>query len=425
VNILIIGSGGREHALAWKVKQSPILNKLFCMPGNPGTAEIAENIALDISDFEAIIDFAKNKNIGLTIVGPENPLVDGIVDRFNKEGLAIFGPTKFAAQLEGSKSFSKDLMQANNIPTAKYATFTELDAAKDYILKNKKYPLVLKADGLAAGKGVLICTDEKEALNGLNMIMADKSFGDAGNKLVIEEFLNGDELSLFVLCDGKNYKILPAAQDHKKVGEGDSGKNTGGMGAYAPAPLATPALLKNVEENVIKKTLQAMKNLGHPYRGLLYVGIIIEDGIPYVLEYNCRFGDPETQAILPLVKSDLVPFFEACATGSLKNLTLEFEEKCAMDVVLTSGGYPGSYEKNFEITGLDQISNGCLLFHAGTKQSNDKIITSGGRVVNLVSTGSSFAECMENVYEEIEKIQFEKMYFRRDIGFKVLEKEEL
>ncbi len=425
MNILIIGSGGREHALAWKVKQSPVLDKLFCMPGNPGTAEIAENIELDISDFDALVRFAKKQDIGLTIIGPENPLVDGIVDRFSAEGLVAFGPTKFAAQLEGSKSFSKDLMQANNIPTAKYAIFTELDAAKDYILKNKKYPLVLKADGLAAGKGVLICTDEKEALDGLNMIMADKSFGDAGNKLVIEEFLDGDELSLFVLCDGENYRILPAAQDHKKVGEGDTGKNTGGMGAYAPAPLATSALLKNVEENVIKKTLQAMKNLGHPYRGLLYVGIIIEDGIAYVLEYNCRFGDPETQAILPLVKSDLVPFFKACATGSLKNLTLEFEEKCAMDVVLTSGGYPGSYEKNFEITGLDQISNGCLLFHAGTKLSNGKIITSGGRVVNLVSTGSSFAECMENVYEEIEKIQFEKMYFRRDIGFKVLEKEGL
>jgi len=420
MNILIIGSGGREHALAWKVKQSPLVDNLYCIPGNPGTASIAENYALDIDDFDAIIDFVKSKNIALTIVGPENPLVDGIVDRFNADGLAAFGPSKFAAQLEGSKSFSKDLMQANNILTAQYATFSDFNNAREYILKNQKYPLVLKADGLAAGKGVLICQNEDEALKALNLVMGAKSFGAAGDKLVIEEFLDGDEVSLFVLCDGENYRILPPSQDHKKIGEGDSGKNTGGMGAYAPAPLATASLMKEVEKNVIQKTLSAMTKLGHPYRGLLYVGIIVVDKIPYVLEYNCRFGDPETQAVLPLVKSDLVPFFQACATGSLENLSLETGDKCAVDVVLTSGGYPDDYEKKFEISGLDQINEDIHVFHAGTKEEYGKIITSGGRVLNLVSLADSFEECIEKVYGEIEKISFEKMYFRRDIGFKVL-----
>ncbi|KAA3617682.1 MAG: phosphoribosylamine--glycine ligase [Calditrichaeota bacterium] len=420
MNILIIGSGGREHALAWKVKQSPLLEKLYCVPGNPGTAGIAENHDLDVSDFDTLIKFAKDNNIDLTIVGPENPLVDGIVDRFEEEGLLAFGPSKFAAQLEGSKSFSKDFMQANNIPTAEYATFTDSNLARDYILKNEKYPLVLKADGLAAGKGVLICQNENESMDALNQIMADKSFGSAGDKLVIEEFLDGDEVSIFVLCDGENYRILPPSQDHKKVGVGDTGKNTGGMGAYAPAPLATPELIQNVEKNVIQKTLLAMTKLGHPYRGLLYVGIIVVEGKPYVLEYNCRFGDPETQAVLPLVKSDLVPFFQACAKGSLGNLSLEIEDKCAVDVVLTSGGYPDAYDKGFKIVGLDQVVDEILTFHAGTKAENKNILTSGGRVLNLVALADTFEECIEKVYCEIEKISFQKMNFRRDIGFKVL-----
>jgi len=422
MNVLVIGSGGREHVLTWKVKQSPLVEKVYCIPGNPGTAQIAENYNIDDTDFDAMIAFVKEKKIELTIVGPEVPLVNGIVDAFNEENLAIFGPDKFAAQLEGSKAFSKDLMQENGILTAAYATFTEYDLAKKYILKNENYPIVLKADGLAAGKGVLICANEIGALNGLDSIMSSKEFGSAGDKLVIEEFFDGDEVSLFVMCDGTDFRILPASQDHKKIGEGDTGKNTGGMGAYTPTPMATPNLLIEVENNVIIPTLQAMTKLGHPYRGLLYVGIIVAKGKPYVLEYNCRFGDPETQAVLPLVKSDLVPFFQACANGSLGDMKLEIEDKCAMGVVLVSGGYPDAYQKNIPISGLENVSDDVLVYHAGTKDANAQIVTSGGRVLSLVALGDSFKECADLVYGQIEKIKFENMNFRKDIGFKVLGK---
>lgn len=420
MNILIIGSGGREHALAWKIKQSPLLKKLFCLPGNPGTEKIAQNINIDTSNFDEIIIFCKKSAIDLVIVGPEVPLVEGISDALEEEGILVFGPSKFAAQLEGSKSFSKNLMQQNNIPTADYAAFTEFAEAEKYIEKLETFPVVLKADGLAAGKGVLICHNRGQAITALTQIMSDMAFGEAGKTLVIEEFLDGDEVSIFVLCDGKDYRILPASQDHKKIGEGDTGNNTGGMGAYAPAPLADDSLLKTVENKVIKPTLQAMYKMGHPYKGLLYVGIIVVKGKPYVLEYNCRFGDPETQAVLPLVKSDLVPFFIACCKGDLKELQLEFENKCAMDVVLVSGGYPEAYDKGYEISGLDDLSNQVLCFHAGTSKKDNKTYTAGGRVLNIVALGDTFKDCAETVYREVHKITFNKIYYRSDIGFKVL-----
>lgn len=420
MNILVIGSGGREHALAWKIKQSPLVDNLYCIPGNPGTSQIAENHDISADDFDSIIEFAKKKNVDLTVVGPEVPLVNGITDAMQVAGLEVFGPSKFAAQLEGSKSFSKDLMQSNDIPTAAYATFTDKDKAEAYIEAIDIYPVVLKADGLAAGKGVLICSDKSQALHGVKEIMTNKAFGDAGNTLVVEEFLAGDEVSIFVLCDGKNYCILPPSQDHKKIGEGDTGLNTGGMGAYAPAPLADENLILIVREDVIEPTLKAMKKLGHPYRGLLYVGIIVAAGKPYVLEYNCRFGDPETQAVLPLIKSDLVPFFKACASGSIEGMTLEIFDKCALDVVISSGGYPGLYKKGLKITGLEELSPEILAFHAGTNLKDGSFYTQGGRVLNLVSLAESFQDCKNYVYSEIKKLKFDGMYYRRDIGYKVL-----
>ncbi len=424
MNILIIGSGGREHALAWKIAQSPLLDKLYCCPGNPGTAEIAENIDIDSSDFSALIAFCKQKKIALTVVGPEAPLVEGIVDAFEKENLSIFGPGKEAAQLEGSKVFSKNLMKECEIPTAAYSTFDNYDDAKNYLDANPKYPIVLKADGLAAGKGVIICENRAEAYNALNKIMQDKKFGDAGDHLVIEEFLRGNEVSVFAICDGSDYVLLPASQDHKKVGEGDTGENTGGMGAYAPTPLATAEIIQKTEKDVIKPLLLRLKEKGIPYKGLLYVGLIIVESHPYVLEFNCRFGDPETQAVLPLIKSDLLPYLIASAQGNLaKTEPLEILDKCSMDIVLASGGYPGAYEKNKPIEGLNNVQD-VLIFHAGTKNENDQLVTSGGRVLNVVAIEDLFKKAFEKAYQEINKIKFDKMYFRKDIGFRILKNNE-
>lgn len=420
MRILILGSGGREHALAWKVNQSPLVKNIFCIPGNPGTAEIAENISGDLSDFKSLIQFVKQNAIDLTIVGPEQPLVDGIVDAFTEENLAIFGPSKAAAQLEGSKAFSKDLMQKHGIPTAQYATFTQKNAAQKYLDEQNSYPIVLKADGLAAGKGVLICHTRVEAIAGLDTILTDKAFGEAGAQLVIEEFLDGDEFSLFALCDGTHYHLFPAAQDHKKVGEGDTGKNTGGMGAYAPAPIATAAMIEKAKAEVVEPVLKAMKEDGMPYKGLLFIGFMVQKNIPYVLEFNCRFGDPETQALLPLIKSDLIPFLQKSIDGTLNTLQMEFNTGCTMDVVLTAGGYPDSYEKNKVIHGVDQLPDDVILFHAGTVLQKDKLLTHGGRVLNLVAKESDFKTAAEKVYSAINKIEFEKMYYRKDIGFKVL-----
>ncbi len=421
MKILVVGGGGREHALVWKLSQSPEVERIWCAPGNPGIARLAECVPLAADDLNGLAAFAEKQAIDLTVVGPEVPLVMGIADLFQKRGLALFGPEAGAALLEGSKAFSKKMMREKGIPTASFAVFDEAGAARAYIDRYENYPVVLKADGLAAGKGVLICADRKEALRGVERILADKSFGNAGNTLVVEQFIRGDELSLFVLTDGTRYLIMPPAQDHKKIGEGDTGANTGGMGAYAPAPLGTQPLLETVTARVIEPTLEAMRDMGHPYRGLLYVGLIIRDGIPYVLEYNCRFGDPETQAVLPLVADDLAPVFMQIARGRLETGELTVSGRCAFDVVLASGGYPGAYQKGQAIRGLEQIAGDVLCFHAGTAVEREELRTAGGRVLNIVALADDFRTAADKVYRAIDKIHFDDMYYRRDIGYKILE----
>ncbi len=420
MNILVIGSGGREHALVWKIKQSPLVGQIYCAPGNPGTGELAKNINIQTDDFDRLLAFAKERKIDLTVVGPEAPLANGIVDLFNKHGLKIFGPDKAAAQIEASKLFAKNLMRKYHIPTADYSYFTDLQDARNYVNGSATFPLVLKADGLAAGKGVLICGDRGEALAGINSILRDKSFGSAGNRLVIEAFLEGEELSVFALTDGSNYILLPPSQDHKKVNDGDLGKNTGGMGAYAPAPLAAPRLMRKIEEKIIRPTLKAMRDEGHPYKGLLYFGIMINKTGPMLLEYNCRFGDPETEAVLPLIESDLVPLMVATVDENLDQHTIRIRNGYAMDVVLASGGYPDEYEKNLEIFGLNDLNPGVLVFHAGTAVQDEKVVTSGGRVLNVVALGETLSQAKDSVYRAIDKIRFDKMHYRKDIGFRAL-----
>ncbi len=421
MKILVVGGGGREHALVWKLSQSPEVERIWCAPGNPGIARLAECVPLAADDLNGLAAFAEKQAIDLTVVGPEVPLVMGIADLFQKRGLTLFGPEAGAALLEGSKAFSKKMMREKGIPTASFAVFDEAGAARAYIDRYEDYPVVLKADGLAAGKGVLICADRNEALRGVERILADKSFGNAGNTLVVEQFIRGDELSLFVLTDGTRYLIMPPAQDHKKIGEGDTGDNTGGMGAYAPAPLGTQPLLETVATRVIEPTLEAMRDMGHPYRGLLYVGLIIQDGIPYVLEYNCRFGDPETQAVLPLVTDDLAPVFMQIARGRLETGELTVSDRCAFDVVLASGGYPGAYQKGQVIRGLEAIPGDVLCFHAGTTVEREELRTAGGRVLNIVALADDFRTAADKVYRVIDKIRFNDMYYRRDIGYKILE----
>jgi phosphoribosylamine--glycine ligase len=418
MRVLVIGSGGREHALVWKISKSSLVNKIFCAPGNPGISQLAECIPIPASDMTALRDFAQNKKIDLTVVGPEDPLVAGVVDLFSAAGLKIFGPSKVAAQLEGSKEFSKDLMRDNQIPTAEYHTFTNSADAKEYIHSLKKYPIVLKASGLAAGKGVLICLSQDEALRGIEDLMDTKVFGQAGDVIVIEEFLEGEEVSIFAITDGKSFCLLSTAQDHKKALDGDRGKNTGGMGAYAPAPFADDAFLETVSHKIIAPTLRAMETKGSPYKGLLYVGLIITSEGPRVLEYNVRFGDPETEVVLPLLESDLVELMLASVENTIANQTVRLKSGFSFDVVLTSGGYPGSYEKSRIIKGLDQLNENILLFHAGTAKQNDSIVTAGGRVLNVVAVEPTFDEARSRVYENIKQIHFDQMYYRSDIGFR-------
>ncbi len=419
MKILIIGRGGREHALVWKIVQSNQVEKIYCAPGNPGTAELSENVAISPMDFEKLVSFAKDNQIDLTIVGPEDPLVSGIVDYFNDHGLKIFGPDKNAAQLEGSKYFSKELMKKYHIPTATYQTFTSPDKAKEYIGSEVKFPLVLKASGLAAGKGVLICQSGEEALEGIGQIMEDKAFGSAGDKMIIEEFLEGEEVSIFALSDGADYLLLSPAQDHKKVFEGDHGKNTGGMGAYAPAPIVTSSLIEKIEPEIIERTFEAMRSEGMPYKGLLYIGLIITNQGPKVLEYNCRFGDPEAEVILPLLKSDLVPLMEASINGTMREQRVQLYDKFALDVVLASGGYPDKYEKGKIIEGLESLDSDILVFHAGTKSENDFLVTNGGRVLNIVAMADDFFSLTENLYKNVDRIRFEGLHYRKDIGYRV------
>ncbi len=418
MNILLIGSGGREHALAWKIAQSPLVEKFYAMPGNPGIAEYAECVKnISIDDNAAIVKFAQEKNINLVVVGPEAPLVNGLVDALEVAGIKSFGCKKDAAQLEGSKIFAKNLMKKYNIPTAKFEVFDNPDAAKNYI-RSEGAPIVIKADGLAAGKGVIVAQNLDDALNAVDEM---KNFGAAGSKIVIEEFMDGEEASILAFTDGKTIIPMIAAQDHKRLNDNDEGVNTGGMGAYAPAPVVTAEVAKLAEETILKPIIAALNAEKIIYRGCLYAGLMIVDGVPKVVEFNARFGDPETQAVLPLLDSDLVEIMDACATGNLSDKKISWSDKSAVCVVLASGGYPKSYKKNLPIEGLDASKNlGAIIFHAGTTEVDGKILTSGGRVLGVTVTAENIKAAIEKVYKCVDAIKFENMHYRKDIAAKAL-----
>lgn len=419
--MLLIGNGGREHAIAHALSKSPLLKKLFISPGNPGTAELGENVKLKITDYEEVWDFIQQNEIALTVVGPEKPLVEGVANFLSAKDHPVFGPKLQAAMLEGSKEFAKEFMSRHSIPTASYAVFSndEFDKAEKYITQKNQYPVVLKADGLAGGKGVFIPESEEEALNVLEQLQSDNALREAASKLVIEEFMEGEEASVFAISDGENYKIIGYAQDHKRVGEGDVGLNTGGMGAYSPAPVITPEMLKRAEKEIIAPTISGMKEEGNPYVGILYCGLMITDSGPKVVEYNCRFGDPECQVILPRLKSDLLELIMAATKGNLNDQDLDFENNFTCCVVMVSGGYPQAYETGKEIRGIDQCEN-VTVYQAGTKSEDGKILSNGGRVLNVVGSGPTLEEAIQNTYKEVKKISFDNAYFRTDIGAKGL-----
>ena len=425
MNILVIGSGGREHALVWKLRQSPQVKTVFCAPGNAGIEHLAKCITLKPTDIKGLLKFAKEEKIDLTVLGSEQPLVEGIVDVFEERGLKIFGPSKVAAQLEGSKVFSKNFMLRHHIPTAKYRSFaaTAIDEAKKYINVIEP-PMVVKADGLAAGKGVLICKSRQEAALALDDIIVNKAFGSAGNQIVVEEFLNGEEASLFILTDGEQFAVLASAQDHKCILDGDLGKNTGGMGAYAPAPIVTNELLQCVIPEVVQPTLNGMKQEGMPYRGCLYIGLMITPDGPKVLEYNCRFGDPETQVVVPLIDGDLAEIFLAIAERRFDPSKLKLHSATAVCVVMASHGYPDEYQIGKQIFGLEKIKaeDGVVVFHAGTKTEGSAIVTSGGRVLGVTAIGfnNELEQTIRNAYRSVEMITFDGAYYRSDIGKKAL-----
>lgn len=424
MKILIIGSGGREHALVWALSRSPQQPQVYCAPGNAGTGLLAQNVDFSPIDVEGLANFVLSEQIDLTIVGPEQPLVIGMVDFFRERGLAIVGPTAYAAQLEGSKGFAKAFMARHQIPTAAYRKFSANDfpAAQSW-LKAQEYPIVLKADGLAAGKGVLICPDQETALQGLKTILLDGTFGEAGAEVVIEAFMTGEEASIFVLTDGKDYLILPAAQDHKRIGDGDVGPNTGGMGAYAPAPIVTPKVVEKVRLEIIEPSLKGMAAEGHPYTGILYVGLMLTPDGPKVVEYNCRFGDPETQVVLPLIQSDVVDLFMRMATSRLKEYPLKLHNGAAATVVMASSGYPDHYPKGLEIKGLEVVEDveNEMVFHAGTTQNSEgKTVTSSGRVLAVTGMGESLQEALTNAYHRVGNLRFEGAYYRKDIGWRGL-----
>jgi phosphoribosylamine--glycine ligase len=420
MKILIIGGGGREHALAWKIAQSPKLTGLFCAPGNPGTAEVATNIDIAADDLDRLLAFALEQSIDLTVVGPEQPLVLGLADRFQEKGLKVFGPSARAAQLEGSKAFSKNLMQKYNIPTAAYAAFDDPDEARAYL--KGKGPQVVKADGLAAGKGVFVCANEAEAVDAIGQIMSDKIFGESGSRIIIEERLEGQEVSLLAFTDGTTVLPMEAAQDHKAVFDGDQGPNTGGMGAYSPAPIFTPELKQQVIDQVMVPAVNGMRTDGIPYQGVLYAGLMITANGPKTLEFNARFGDPETQPLMMRMQSDIVPIMEACADGTLNECSLDWKPETAVCVVLASEGYPGSYEKGRPIIGLDQANSlsAVTVFHAGTKQQGEDIVTSGGRVLGVTALGDTVQKAIETAYQAVDKIHWQGVQFRKDIGQKAL-----
>ncbi|WP_396149239.1 phosphoribosylamine--glycine ligase [Flavobacterium sp.] len=421
MNILLLGSGGREHAFAWKMTQSALCTQLFVAPGNAGTAKIATNIAVNPNDFETIKQFVLENTIKMVVVGPEDPLVNGIYDFFKNDTqishIPVIGPSKLGAQLEGSKEFAKEFLVKNNIPTAKYESFTSETVGKGYaFLETLSPPYVLKADGLAAGKGVVILNNLQEAKNELKAMLVDAKFGSASAKVVIEEFLDGIELSCFVLTDGKNYKILPTAKDYKRIGEGDTGLNTGGMGAISPVPFADTALMQKIESQIVIPTIQGLKNDNIEYKGFVFIGLIKVGDNPFVIEYNVRMGDPETEVVIPRIKSDLVALFEAVASEKLIDFNLDIDSKTAATIVVVSGGYPEEFEKGKQIFGLDTKTES-LIFHAGTKEENGKIVSNGGRVLAVTSFGDTFSTATKKSYQTIENLKFDKMNYRKDIGF--------
>ena len=418
MKILVVGSGGREHSILRKLKESSSVKKLYCLPGNAGTSKIAENVIIQDINIDKLISFVKTNGIDLTVIGPEQPLIDGYADRFIEEGLNVFGPEQKAAMIEGSKAFSKDIMRKYNIPTAEYENFTDYDKAKEY-LSEQKIPIVIKVSGLAAGKGAVVCFTREEAKSILKSMMVDKEFGDAGNEVVIEEFLTGEEASIFAVSDGNYYKILPSAQDHKAIFDGDKGPNTGGMGSYSPAPIVTDALLKEIEKKIIAPSFDAMKKENRTYKGVLFIGLMITPEGPKVIEYNCRFGDPETQVILPKFDGDLAELLMKAARSEFsKNEILPMKKDHFLCLVLASGGYPASYSKGYVIEGLDKVKKGSFIIHAGTKKLDDNIITAGGRVLGIVSQGQTLAEAKEKSYKTADQINFKDKYHRNDIGDK-------
>ncbi len=421
MKVLVIGGGGREHALIWKIRQSPLVKQIFCAPGNAGIAQQAECVAIAADDVDKLLDFARQQQIDLTVVGPELPLTLGIVDRFREAGLTIFGAGQKAALIEGSKSFSKDLMAKYGVPTAAYGTFTDAAQAIAFI-RRQGAPIVVKADGLAAGKGVIIPRNEEEAVAAVEDILCGGAFGDAGSRVVIEEFLEGEEASFLAFTDGRLILPLASSQDHKAVYDGDSGPNTGGMGAYSPAPVVTPDIHDKILEQVLKPTIAGMAAEGRPYSSILYAGVMIRDGEIKVLEFNARFGDPETQPLLARLKSDIVPVLLACARGDLSGIELEWHDKAAVCVVMAAGGYPGTYRKGIPIEGLDAAAmlEDLMVFHAGTDEKDGRVVTAGGRVLGVTGLGTTVADAIDKAYRGVAKIHWPEVHFRRDIGQKAL-----
>ncbi len=423
MNVLLIGSGGREHALAWKIAQSPLVETIYCAPGNPGMARLAKGVCVDVGvkDFDALKTLIREKNIGLTVVGPEDPLAAGAADVLGEGGHPVFGPSAAAARLEASKTFAKDFMARHGIPTAAHAAF---DRAEDAIacVKEKGAPIVVKADGLAAGKGVTVAHDEDTAITAINEAMVDKTFGDAGASVVIEEFLVGEEASILAFADGNMAIPMVSSQDHKPAFDGDAGPNTGGMGAYSPAPVVTPEMMPEIQSRILDPIVQGMKQDGTPYRGIIYAGLMITTDGPKVVEYNVRFGDPETQVVLPRMKSDIVPVFLACCKGTLDQCEIAYHDGACVSVVMASGGYPASYPKGLPITGLDEAETDAdvMVFHAGTRLEGDRVVTGGGRVLNVTARAEDIPAAIARAYDAVEKIHFDNAHYRTDIGRKAL-----
>jgi len=423
MKVLVIGSGGREHALVWKIAQSPLVSKLYAAPGNAGTAGLAENVNIKAEDLEGLVNFAEREKIDLTVVGPEIPLVLGIVDRFQERGLKIFGPDRKAAMIEGSKAFAKAFLERHGIPTAAYEVFTEPDKAYQY-LEKVGVPIVIKADGLAAGKGAIVCHEIDEARKAIRTVMEEKIFGQSGEKIVIEEYLKGEEASFLAFSDGRSIIPLVTSQDHKQIFDDDQGPNTGGMGAYSPAPLIDDQLYQRIVDGIITPIIEGMSAEGYPYKGVLYVGLIIANGNPKVIECNARLGDPEAQPILARMESDLLPILEGVLEGTLAGMTIRWKEEAAVCVVMAPKGYPGSYEVGKEISGLDKAEalDNIIVFHAGTARKEGKIVTTGGRVLGVTGLGSTISQAIESTYEAVRNISFEGAYYRTDIGRKALTK---